>query len=236
MSAIPAISTSDCPTPTVSTSTTSKPSRVQHPQRLRRRPGQSTQMTARRHRADEDPGVGRVVLHPHPVTQQRATGERRRRIDRQYADPLARCPVRRDERRRGGRLAHAGRSGDPDDVRPAGVRRERGHHLAQQRRLVLDERDEPCDCPRVAVAGSLDQFGDRGSPSWHRLSVSSGTGGKNVSSSAGRGRSGRHPGRHRHTGRPRRYRHRGAGAPAPGEARAGRPTCRSGGRARSRRR
>ena len=52
----------------------------------------------------------------------------------------------------------------------------------------------------------------------------------------GRGRRARRPGRRRRTARPRRCRRRGARARAPGAGRSARRTCRSGGRARWRRR
>ena len=61
---------------------------VEHAERLRRRPGQTAEVPARGHRADEHAGVGRVVLHAHPVAEQGAAGERRRRVDREHADPL----------------------------------------------------------------------------------------------------------------------------------------------------
>ena len=65
---------------------------VEHPQRLRRRPGQPAEVAAGGHRADVDARVGGVVLHPDPVAEQRAAGERRGRVDGEHADPLARRP------------------------------------------------------------------------------------------------------------------------------------------------
>ena len=62
---------------------------VEDPQRLRRGPGQPAEVAPGGHRADVDVAVGRVVLHPHPVAEQRATGEGRGRVDREYADPFA---------------------------------------------------------------------------------------------------------------------------------------------------
>ena len=57
-----------------------------------------------------------------------------------------------------------GRAGDADDLGVAGVRRERRHHLAQQRRLVLDQRDQPGDRAGLAGAGALDEVRDVGLP------------------------------------------------------------------------
>ena len=107
VSARPATSTSDCPTPTVSTRITSQPGGVEHAQRLRGGPGEPAEVAAAGHRADVDVGVERVVLHPHPVTEQRAAGERRRRVDGEDADPLALLAKRADEGVGGGGLADA---------------------------------------------------------------------------------------------------------------------------------
>src|SRR4029077_4663881 len=41
-----------------------------------------------------------------------------------------------------------------------GVRRERGHHLAEQRRIVLDQRDQAGDRPRGALAGAPGEGAD----------------------------------------------------------------------------
>ena len=62
--------------------------RVQHPDGLRGRRGQPAEVAAGGHRPDEHAGVGRVVLHPHPVAEQRPAGERRGRVDREHADPV----------------------------------------------------------------------------------------------------------------------------------------------------
>jgi hypothetical protein len=112
------------------------------------------------HRADVDVAVERVVLHPDPVAEQGAAGERRRGVDREHAHALAGRAQLADQCRGRGGLAHARRAGDADDLGVTGVRRERGHHLAQQRRLVLDQRDQPGDRARVTVAGATDQLGD----------------------------------------------------------------------------
>ncbi len=52
-------------------------------------------LTARRHAADEHVAVGRVRLHPQPIAENRAAGERAGRIDGDDADRLAvRCESR----------------------------------------------------------------------------------------------------------------------------------------------
>ena len=47
----------------------------------------------------------------------------------------------------------------PTTWRVAGVRRQPGHHLAQQRRRVLDQRDQPGDGAGVTRPGPLDESG-----------------------------------------------------------------------------
>ena len=134
--------------------------RRQHAQRLRRRPGQPAEVAAAGHRADEDPVVGGVVLHAHPVAEQRPAGERRARVDREHADPHPATAVRRHQRAGRGRLADARRPGQPDDPGVPGPRREQRHDLAQRRGGVLDEADQPRDRTRLAVAEPVDEVGD----------------------------------------------------------------------------
>src|SRR5262249_51183684 len=70
---------------------------VEHPQRLRHGGGQPAEVPAGCHGPDEHAIVGGVVLHPHPVAEQRSARERRRRVDGQHADPLAVLAQCRDE-------------------------------------------------------------------------------------------------------------------------------------------
>jgi hypothetical protein len=63
-----------------------EPRGIEHEHRLRRREGQSAEVAAGRHRADEDVGVGVVGLHPDPVAEQRPAGERRGRVHGQDGD------------------------------------------------------------------------------------------------------------------------------------------------------
>jgi hypothetical protein len=53
-----------------------EPGGIQHPQRLRRGTGQPAQMPPAGHGPDEHALVGGVPLHPDPVPQQSAAGER----------------------------------------------------------------------------------------------------------------------------------------------------------------
>ena len=57
---------------------------VEQADRLRSGEGETSEVATRRHRTDEHARVGGVVLHPHPVAEDRAAGERRRRVDREH--------------------------------------------------------------------------------------------------------------------------------------------------------
>ena len=197
---------------------------VEHPQRLRA----STRTARRGGRGRPSTGCRRRGRRRGPACGPGRPAGRRRRTAT-TGRPRARRPAgrgarsARDQRGRRRRLADARRAGEPEHLRAAGVRRQRRRHLAQRRELVLDQRDQPCDRPGVAVPGPRDQRGTSGAAG---------------PPSAARGRAGsaRRPGHRRRTARRRRRRRRGAAAPAPGAARAGRRTCRSGGPGRSRRR
>ena len=80
--------------------------RVQHEQRLQRRLGEAAGVAARAHRADEDARVEEVVGEADPVAEQRALGERARRVDGDHPDRLAAAHVA-DQRRGEARLADA---------------------------------------------------------------------------------------------------------------------------------
>ena len=59
---------------------------VEHERDFAGRAREPAQMAARRHAADEHAGIARVRLHPHAIAEDRAAGERARRIDRDDAD------------------------------------------------------------------------------------------------------------------------------------------------------
>ena len=172
------------------------------------------------------PGRG-VVLHPDPVAEQRAAGERRRRVDGQHADPLAarrgRPPTSAevvvDLPTPGAPVRPTTVARPPYGARAAITSRSSGEASSTSEISRATARASPSRAPR-------DQRADVRRRS-HR-SVSCGW--------PGRAGPGRRPGRRRRTAPPRRRRRRGAAAPARGAARSGRRTCRSGGRARWRRR
>ena len=103
---------------------------VEHQRCVARGAGETAEMPARRHAADEHAGVARVRLHPHPIAQHGAAGERAGGIDRDDADGAGPSAAARrqaiDERA----LPGAWRSGDADEIGPAGV----GEELPDQRR------------------------------------------------------------------------------------------------------
>ena len=106
------------------------------------------------------PGVGGVVLHPHPVAEDRAAGERRRRVDGQHGhlDVLEprRWPIERARQRR---LAGAGRAGEPDRV---GRRRRSGYAsrptVAGLVAAALDQRQQAGQRRPIAGARGVEQL------------------------------------------------------------------------------
>ncbi len=73
---------------------------IEHAHGLRRREREAAEMPAGRHGADEHAGIGRVVLHAHPVAEDRPAAERARRVDREHAHltSLGRRRTRRADR------------------------------------------------------------------------------------------------------------------------------------------
>ncbi|MPM13864.1 hypothetical protein SDC9_60224 [bioreactor metagenome] len=140
---------------------------VEDPQCLGSGGGQAAEMAAGRHRPDVDVGIEGVLLHPDPVAEHRATGERGGRVDRQHADPLPAGAQLGDQGRCARRLADAGRPGDPDDVTVTGVGSHQLHRLAQRGRVVLDQRDQASQRPRLALPGPLDELGHGGLGTGH---------------------------------------------------------------------
>ena len=61
---------------------------VEDTQRLRGGGREPAELPAGGHRPDEHARVLGVLGHPHPVTEQRASGEGRGRVDRQHPDPV----------------------------------------------------------------------------------------------------------------------------------------------------
>ena len=133
--------------------------RVEHGRGGRRGRREAAGVSARRHRADEHVVVARVRLHPDPVAEQRAAGDRARRIDRDDRDGPAGRPDLGDQRRHERGLAGAGRPGDPDEVRAPGRRVEPPQRGLGDRGPVLDRGQEPRQGEPVAGDGGIGQLG-----------------------------------------------------------------------------
>src|SRR3989442_798691 len=103
-----------------------------------------------RHRADENPLVEESLAHADAVAEDRTAAEGARRIDRDDGDArgtLAECG--RETVHQGG-FAAAGRTGDPHDLRAAGLRVQRAHRLCGPRLVVLHDRQDARDPALVA--------------------------------------------------------------------------------------
>ena len=89
----PAISTSSCPTPTVSMRTKSLPAASSRRAMSAGGAGQAAERAARGHGADEDAGVGVVLLHADAVAEDGAAGDAAAR-DRRPRSPPCCLPAR----------------------------------------------------------------------------------------------------------------------------------------------
>jgi hypothetical protein len=149
VSAVCITSSSDWPTPTVSSRQRSRPLAS-----IR----QAAEVSARGHGADVDAAVERVALHAHPVAEDGAAAERARRVDRDDAHGVARLAPALDDAVTEGALAAAGRARDAHHVRPARP----AAHLAEQVLdggvVVLDHADGAGEGADVAVEQALGEF------------------------------------------------------------------------------
>ena len=128
-----------------------EPGRVEHGGCRGRRRGEPAGVPARGHRADEHVAVGRVGLHPDPVAEQRAAGDRRRRIDGHDRHGPTGGADLRDERRDERGLAGARRSGDPDEVRRPASGYSRRSAASASVGAVLDGGQQPGEREPVAA-------------------------------------------------------------------------------------
>ena len=131
-----------------------------HQQRgLQRGLREPAERAARGHRADEHARVEEVLGQADAVAEQRALGERRGRIDGQHGHlPVGLARVGCECADQGG-LAHAGRTGEPDDGRLAGVRIDLAHELPALGIVVLHQRDRLGERALVAVEQALGELG-----------------------------------------------------------------------------
>jgi hypothetical protein len=92
-SVISATTVSDCPTPTVSTSTTSNPAASQSATRLARAPRNAPELRLRRRRTDEGLRIAREPLHPRLVAQDRTARARAEEGSTASTATRSPCPV-----------------------------------------------------------------------------------------------------------------------------------------------
>ena len=133
--------------------------RIEQPDGLRRRQRETSEVPPRGHRTDEHPGVGGVVLHPHPVAEDRPARERRRRVDGEHGDGTAAGPELGDDRTRERALACARvrRSGPPCRRRRPAARRAARPRLASwpPRSMSESSRASAARSPSVAAANRV---------------------------------------------------------------------------------
>ena len=144
-------STSAWPTPTVSRKTSSLPAASISSAACSAASASPPSAPRRRHRADEDAGVEEVLGQPDAVAEQRAAAERRRRVDREHGDLAVGGAAELDQRADQRRLAGAGRPGEADDRRVAGLRVDLADERPALGVVVLDQRDAARQ--RALVAG-----------------------------------------------------------------------------------
>jgi hypothetical protein len=143
--------------------------RVEHVDGVGRRARQAAQGAAGRHGPDEDAGVRVDLGHADPVAEDRPARERRGRVDRDDADRAALLPERLRDPLDQGRLAGAGRAGDPDDPGAAGGRKETPQELRHAVGSALDLRDRAADRARPACQDLLGEVrARRGAGAAHR--------------------------------------------------------------------
>ena len=135
--------------------------RVEEEHGLQRGLGESPQVPARAHGADEDALVEEVVGETDPVAEERALAERARRVDRDHAQGSAEPAQVPDERADQAGLPHPGRAGHPHDVRAAGVRVEVADELVGERLRALDEGDRAGERAPVARPDALRELAER---------------------------------------------------------------------------
>src|SRR5207247_11121806 len=114
--------------------------------------GETSEMAARAHRADEDTRVEEMVGEPDAIAEQRALRKRARRIDRDHADALLPAAHVADERADQRRLADTRRACDSDAVRASRVGINLADEVVRERVAILDERDRTPEGSLVAGA------------------------------------------------------------------------------------
>ena len=94
-----------------------------------------------------------MILHAHAIAENRATGERRRRIDRQHCNLVSLGAEQADHRAGQGALAGTGRAGETDEVPAPAVRMGEPGDLATLFAPTLDQRQQACQGGTIAITG-----------------------------------------------------------------------------------
>ena len=121
MSAVETMSTSSCPTPTVSMITTSLPAASRTSAASDGRAREPAKMAASGHAANEHAGIGGVGVHPDPIAKHGAARERAGRVDGDHTDLHASSPNLRDEAIDERALAGSWRAGHANQKRATGL-------------------------------------------------------------------------------------------------------------------
>ena len=156
MSVIAATAVSDCPTPTVSTITTSNPaaSTIRIVSRVRRAtpPSDTPDGVGRMYAR----GIDREALHPGLVAEDRSAAHGGRRVDGEHRHLVPAVDEKGAERLDERRLPDPGRSGQPDAQGLARSLRQTLQEIGRGRLVIgtggLDEGDRPRDGPPIRTS------------------------------------------------------------------------------------
>jgi alkylhydroperoxidase family enzyme len=121
--------------------------------------GQSAQMTARCHGADEDARIFRMPPHPHAVAEDGAAENRTRRIDGGDRNSAALRAERGDCGVDQRRLPRTRRAGETDHCGPAGFGNDAPVDVVGGAAARFNHADATRECPGIAGAKSLDDIG-----------------------------------------------------------------------------
>ena len=133
------------------------------------RAGEAAEMSAARHRTNEDGVVGEVFGETDAIAEQRAVRERRAGIDRNDADALSERARLAHECRGERRFSDARRSGEADRHRASGLWIERANQIAAAARLRA--RDRPRERAGIAPLELAQNASDAGQVRLLRLAA-----------------------------------------------------------------
>jgi hypothetical protein len=112
-------------------------------------------MTARRHASNKNTGISCVTLHSHTVTQNCATGKRRRRVNRQHRNFLRFRAQVTYQRRSQSALARTWRTGDANHITFANFWIDQPPDTSRVVTAALDQRKQSCEGCAITGASIL---------------------------------------------------------------------------------